>query len=425
VTRNQNWYNTGVHTDSVTGAKLFCKSSRSGKCEVRLVHLVFMLRLGLIGWRGMVGSVLMQRMREERDLAGLEVVFFSTSKAGEAASAEAGPGARVQDARDAKLLAACDVLISCQGGDYTTEVFGPLRKSGWGGYWIDAASTLRMSDDAVIILDPVNQEVIEHGLQRGLKNFIGGNCTVSLMLMAVAGLLQAGLVEWITTMTYQAASGAGAAKMLQLVQQMACLVDPVRKTPSENALEVDRMVIQAQRSNDLPTSEFGAPLAGSLLAWIDKDMPGGQTREEWKGMAETNKILELHPPIPVDGICVRVGAMRCHSQGLVIKLKKDVPLAELEDIIAATNQWVHVVPNDKAATLRDLTPTKVSGTLEVAIGRLHKLKLGPEYLGAFTVGDQLLWGAAEPLRRMLKILRRHLGETVRQTASTQMMPAGR
>jgi aspartate-semialdehyde dehydrogenase len=368
-----------------------------------------MFRVGFIGWRGMVGSVLLQRMREEGDFAGLESVFFSTSNVGGAAPDEGGPGAILHDARDLKRLAACDVLVSCQGGDYTTEVFAPLRKSGWRGYWIDAASTLRMADDAVIILDPVNASVIEQGLARGLRNYIGGNCTVSLMLMAVAGVLQAGLVEWISTMTYQAASGGGAAKMLELVAQMGRLVEPVRKSPSENALAVDRMVIEAQRSASLPTEEFGAPLAGSLLAWIDKDMPGGQTREEWKGMAEANKIMGLNPPVVVDGICVRVGTMRCHSQGLVIKMKRDVPLPEIEKILAGANEWVRVIPNNKEATLRDLTPTAVSGTLDVAIGRLHKLKMGPEYLGAFTVGDQLLWGAAEPLRRMLNILRQHLG----------------
>ncbi len=355
----------------------------------------------------MVGSVLMQRMREEGDFAGISSVFFSTSNVGGKGPAEAGRGT-LKDAKDLTELAACDVLVSCQGGDYTTEVYGPLRKSGWQGYWIDAASTLRMAEDAVIILDPVNGDVIQRGLEQGIRSYIGGNCTVSLMLMACAGLLKAGLVEWITSMTYQAASGAGAAKMLELVKQMGCLVDPTRKSPSDNALEVDRMVIDAQRASFLPTSEIGAPLAGSLLAWIDKEMPGGQTREEWKGMAETNKILGLNPPVPVDGICVRVGTMRCHSQGLTIKLKKDVPLAEIEQIIAGTNEWVKLVPNDKASTFRDLTPTAVSGTLTVPIGRLHKLTLGPEYLGAFTVGDQLLWGAAEPLRRMLDILRVHL-----------------
>jgi aspartate-semialdehyde dehydrogenase len=284
-----------------------------------------------------------------------------------------------------------------------------LRRSGWKGYWIDAASTLRMSEDAAIVLDPVNAEVIRGGLAHGLRTFAGGNCTVSLMLMAVSGLLRAGLVEWMTTMTYQAASGGGAAKMLELVKQMECLTDPTRATPSENALQVDRMVIQAQRAQSLPIQELGAPLAGSLLPWIDRDMPGGQTREEWKGMAETNKIMGLQPPVPVDGVCVRVGTMRCHSQGLCIKLTKDVPLRDLEQIIANSNPWVRVIPNDKESTVRCLTPTAVSGSLNVPIGRLHKFKMGPEYLGAFTVGDQLLWGAAEPLRRMLRILREHIG----------------
>jgi len=368
-----------------------------------------MLRVGFIGWRGMVGSVLMQRMREEGDLKGLEPIFFTTSNVGGAAPKEAAAGARLIDARDFKQLSSCQALVSCQGGDYTTEVYAPLRKSGWKGYWIDAASTLRQSDEAVIILDPVNDGIIKAGLAKGLRAFAGGNCTVSLMLMAVHPLLQAGLVEWMTTMTYQAASGAGAAKMLELVQQMACLTNPVSKSPSENALEVDRMVIDAQRSPSLPVAEFGVPLAGSLIPWIDKEMPGGQTREEWKGTAETNKIMGLKPPVPVDGICVRVGTMRCHSQGLCVKLTKDVPLGELEAMLAGGNQWVRVVPNNKDASIRCLTPTAVSGTLTVPIGRLHKLQLGPQFLGAFTVGDQLLWGAAEPLRRMLNILRAHLG----------------
>jgi aspartate-semialdehyde dehydrogenase len=315
----------------------------------------------------------------------------------------------LKDATNLRNLANCDVLISCQGGEYTTEVYAPLRKSGWKGYWIDAASTLRMSDDAVIILDPVNADVIERGLARGLRAFAGGNCTVSLMLMGMSPLLKAGLVEWMTTMTYQAASGAGAAKMLELVKQMESLTDPTRKTPSENALEVDRMVIEAQRSGSLPVQEFAVPLAGSLIPWIDKDMPGGQTKEEWKGMAETNKILGLNPTVPVDGICVRIGTMRCHSSALTIKLKKNIPLAEIEQMLAAANPWVRVIPNNKESTVRCLTPTAVSGTLHVPIGRLHKLNLGPEFLGAFTVGDQLLWGAAEPLRRMLGILRAHTG----------------
>jgi aspartate-semialdehyde dehydrogenase len=366
-----------------------------------------MLRLGLIGWRGMVGSVLLQRMREENDFSGVEAVFFSTSNIGGAAPKEMSAGA-LQDARDLRKLAACDVLISCQGGEYTIEIYDALRNSGWHGFWIDAASTLRMSDDAVIILDPVNAHVIRDGLARGLRTFAGGNCTVSLMLMAVSGLFQAGLVEWMTTMTYQAASGAGAAKMLELVKQMEYLTDPTRATPSENALEIDRLIIDAQRSPSLPTQEIGASLAGSLIPWIDREMPGGQTREEWKGMAETNKIMGLNPPVPIDGICVRVGTMRCHSQGLCIKLNRDVPLREVEDLVAKSNSWVRLIPNDKESTQRCLTPTAVSGTLNVPIGRLHKLALGPEFLGAFTVGDQLLWGAAEPLRRMLRLLREHL-----------------
>ena len=369
-----------------------------------------MLRVGLIGWRGMVGSVLMHRMREENDFARIEPVFFSTSNAGGAAPQEAGDAAVLKDAKDVRELAACDVLISCQGGEYTAEVYAPLRQSGWNGYWIDAASTLRMSDDAVIVLDPVNRSRIEEGLARGLRAYIGGNCTVSLMLMAVSSLFKNGLVEWMTSMTYQAASGAGAAKMLELVKQMSCLTDPVRATPSENALEVDRMVTAAQRADSLPHDEFGVPLAGSLIPWVDREMPGGQTREEWKGMAETNKILGLDPAVPVDGICVRVGTMRCHSQALCIKLKKNLPLDEIEQILARGNPWVRVIPNNKESTLHCLTPTAVSGTLHIPVGRLHKMTLGPEFLSAFTVGDQLLWGAAEPLRRMLCILQDHLSE---------------
>jgi aspartate-semialdehyde dehydrogenase len=370
-----------------------------------------MLRVGFVGWRGMVGSVLMQRMQEEKDFASIESIFFSTSNTGGAAPKEASDGGALKDAKDLSELRRCEVLISCQGGEYTTEIYGPLRKSGWKGFWIDAASTLRMNDDAVIILDPVNADVIRDGLTSGLRTFAGGNCTVSLMLMAVSGLFKARLVEWLTTMTYQAASGAGAAKMLELVKQMQSLTDPTRATPSENALEVDRMTIQAQRALTLPTQEIGAPLAGSLIPWIDRDMPGGQTREEWKGMAETNKIMGLMPPVPVDGICVRIGTMRCHSQGLCIKLIKDVPLRDIEQILANSNPWVKLIPNDKESSVRCLTPTAVSGTLSVPIGRLHKLNMGPEFLGAFTVGDQLLWGAAEPLRRMLGILRDYLGDS--------------
>jgi len=367
-----------------------------------------MLRVGLVGWRGMVGSVLMERMRTEGDFAGIEPHFFSTSNAGGNAPAEAA-GSPLKDARSLRDLSACEVLISCQGGEFTTEMYGLLRKSGWNGYWIDAASTLRMSDDAIIILDPVNRGVIERGLRAGIRTYAGGNCTVSLMLMAVSGLFKAGLVEWVTSMTYQAASGAGAAKMLELIQQMDRLTEPARKWPSENALEVDRMVLAVQRSSSLPTEEFGVPLAGSVIPWIDKEMPGGQTKEEWKGMAEGNKILGMNPPVPIDGICVRIGTMRCHSQALTIKLTKDVPLADVEHLISSSNEWARVIPNNKDASIRCLTPTAVSGTLNVPIGRLRKLSLGPQYLGAFTVGDQLLWGAAEPLRRMLGILRAHLG----------------
>lgn len=367
-----------------------------------------MLRVGLIGWRGMVGSVLLQRMREENDFLGIEAIYFSTSNIGGLAPHEPSDGSRLKNARDPKLLADCDILISCQGGDYTTEIYGPLRRNGWQGYWIDAASTLRMSDEAVIILDPVNAEVIRHGLTAGVRTFAGGNCTVSLMLMAVSGLFRAQLVEWMTTMTYQAASGAGAAKMLELVKQMKCLTDPIRANPSENALEVDRMLIQAQRDSSLPTEEFGVPLAGSLIPWIDRAMPEGQTREEWKGMAEANKIMSLEPPVAIDGICVRVGTMRCHSQAMCIKLKKDLPLEDIEQIISGSNAWVQLIPNDQNSTTRCLTPTAVSGSLKVPIGRVRKLRLGGGFVGAFTVGDQLLWGAAEPLRRMLRILREHL-----------------
>ena len=367
------------------------------------------MRVGLIGWRGMVGSVLMQRMREEGDFARLEPVFFSTSKAGGKGPAEAGHGATLQDAKNLRELASCQVLISCQGGEYTTEVYEPLRASGWRGYWIDAASTLRMSEDAAIVLDPVNRRIIEAALDRGLRTFAGGNCTVSLMLMAVASLFQSGLVEWMTTMTYQAASGAGAAKMIELVKQMTQLTDPVRAHPSENALAIDRVTIAAQRDASLPREEFGVPLAGSLIPWIDREMPGGQSREEWKGLAETNKILGLQPAVPVDGICVRVGTMRCHGQALCIKLTRDISVAEIEQMLARGNAWVRVIPNNKESTIHCLTPTAVSGTLNVPVGRIRKLALGPLFLGAFTVGDQLLWGAAEPLRRALGIIRERAG----------------
>lgn len=353
----------------------------------------------------MVGSVLLQRMREESDFAGIEPVFFSTSNVGGQAPAEAGAGAVLHDAFDIKTLASCDAVVSCQGGEYTQQVYAKLREAGWSGYWIDAASTLRMAKDAVIILDPVNRPVIDQALGSGVKNFIGGNCTVSLALMGLGGLFREGLVEWMSTMTYQAASGAGAAKMLELMQQMDRLTGAANGSVRRDALSVEEVVTAEQRAATLPTGEFGAPLAGSLLPWIDKEVDGGQTKEEWKGEAETNKILGSGSTIPIDGICVRVGTLRCHSQAVCIKLNRDVPMEDVEAILASTTPWTKVVPNNKADTIRHLTPTAVSGTLTVPVGRLHKLRMGPEYLGAFTVGDQLLWGAAEPLRRMVRILR--------------------
>lgn len=356
----------------------------------------------------MVGSVLLERMREENDFSGIAAVFFSTSNAGGAAPAEAGEGAKLQDAHDLEALAGCDVLLSCQGGDYTQAVHPKLREAGWRGYWIDAASTLRMAPNAVIILDPVNRPVIDAALASGIRDYIGGNCTVSLMLMAVGGLFREGLVEWVSSMTYQAASGAGAAKMQELMKQLAVLSAAVDQAGAKDALAMERVVRENQRSGSFPASEFGAPLAGSLLPWIDKEMPGGQTREEWKGEAETNKILGRETPIPVDGICVRVGALRCHSQGLTIKLTHDIALERIEAILAASSPWTKLVPNNKEASLAELTPAAVSGSLTIPVGRVHKLRMGPEYVGAFTVGDQLLWGAAEPLRRMLRILREKL-----------------
>lgn len=371
-----------------------------------------MKKVGLVGWRGMVGSVLMSRMREEGDFALIEPVFFTTSNVGGQGPAEAG-GTPLKDARDIAALQQMDIIISCQGGDYTKEVFAPLRAAGWKGYWIDAASTLRMADDAIIILDPVNLDVIKAGLAKGIKNYIGGNCTVSLMLMGLGGLFHHDLVEWISAMTYQAASGAGAQNMRELLAQMGMLHDAVKAEladPASAILDIDRKVAETMRSATFPTKNFrGVPLAGSVIPWIDVPVEHGQSKEEWKGGAECNKILGRPPfrtpgSIPIDGICVRVGAMRCHSQGLTIKLKKDVPLDELADIIAKGNDWVKVVANEREMTERELTPAAVTGTLNVPVGRLHKLAMGPEYLGAFTCGDQLLWGAAEPLRRMLRIL---------------------
>ncbi|MDR2209742.1 MAG: aspartate-semialdehyde dehydrogenase [Azoarcus sp.] len=374
-----------------------------------------MKRVGLVGWRGMVGSVLMQRMGEENDFALFEPIYFSTSNAGGQAPVFGGKEAAqpLQDAANIDMLKTCDIVVTCQGGDYTKEVFPKLRGTGWQGHWIDAASSLRMNDDAVIVLDPVNQNVIENNLVKGGKNWIGGNCTVSLMLMGLGGLFRHDLVEWVSSMTYQAASGAGAQNMRELLSQMGALhasVADLLADPASAILDIDRKVAETMRSPAFPTKNFrGAPLAGSLIPWIDVPVENGQSKEEWKGGAECNKILGKPPfrsagSIPIDGLCVRIGAMRCHSQGLTIKLKKDVPLDEISGIIASGNEWAKVVPNEREASERELTPAAVTGTLSVPVGRLHKLAMGPEYLGAFTVGDQLLWGAAEPLRRMLRIL---------------------
>ena len=366
------------------------------------------MQVGLIGWRGMVGSVLVQRMREERDFDLINPLFFSTSQSGSAGPSIGKPVPPVKDANDLGALKSADVLISCQGGDYTTEIYPKLRAAGWTGYWIDAASTLRMKDHAVIVLDPVNRGVIDKALDAGVTDFIGGNCTVSLMLMAMAGLFKEGLVEWVTSMTYQAASGAGAKNMRELVSQMGTLHAAAASQladPGSAIVDIDRTVTDTLRSGELPTEQFGYPLAGSLLPWIDKDLGNGQSKEEWKAIAEGNKILgRERTPIPMDGLCVRIGSMRCHSQALTIKLTRDVPLTEIERLLASAHEWVQVVPNRRDESLRDLTPAKVSGTLMVPIGRLRKLAMGPEYLTAFTVGDQLLWGAAEPLRRVLRII---------------------
>ena len=356
----------------------------------------------------MVGSVLMQRMQQERDFDHVDPVFFTTSQIGGKGPAIGKDVSALKDARDVRELKAMEIIISCQGGDYTNEIYPKLRAEGWNGYWIDAASALRMQKDAVIILDPVNRDVIDAALKQGGKNFIGGNCTVSLMLMGMHGLFKAGLVEWVTAMTYQAASGAGAQNMRELLAQMGVLHGAVKSLlddPDSSILEIDRKVSDVQRSSALPTEHFGVPLAGSLIPWIDKDLGNGQSKEEWKAQAEGNKILGREAePIPMDGVCVRIGAMRCHSQALTIKLKRDLPIAEIEGLLAAANQWVKVISNRKEVSVGELTPAAVTGTLAVPIGRLRKLPMGGDYLAAFTVGDQLLWGAAEPLRRMLRIL---------------------
>jgi len=366
------------------------------------------MKVGLVGWRGMVGSVLMERMRAENDFENIDPVFFTTSQAGQAAPNVGKGDSVLLDAFDIDALSAMDVVLTCQGGDYTTAVHGKLRESGWNGYWIDAASALRMAEQAVIVLDPINSPVIDAALADGKKDFIGGNCTVSLMLMAIGGLFKAGLVEWVSSMTYQAASGAGAQNMRELLCQMGSLNGCVANelaTPSSAILDIDSKVTECLNSDGMPTKRFGAPLAGSLIPWIDKAVDDGQTKEEWKGFVETNKILQNDPLIPIDGICVRIGAMRSHSQALTIKLTKDVPVDEIMEILRNDNEWVDVVDNNKEDSLARLTPAAISGTLTVPVGRIRKMKMGPEYLSAFTVGDQLLWGAAEPLRRMLRILR--------------------
>ncbi len=367
-----------------------------------------MLRLGFVGWRGMVGSVLMERMLAEDDFTGVAPLFFSTTQAGQEGP-DVGAGVPpVADAYDLNLLSTRDVIISCQGGDYTEKMHPQLRASGWDGYWIDAASTLRMKNDSIIILDPVNRRMIDRALDDGIKDYIGGNCTVSLMLMALGGLFEKNLVEWLASMTYQAASGAGAQNMRELLRQMQALgtqAAPKLADPAAMILDIDRAVTETLRSNDFPVDHFGAPLAGSLIPWIDRAMDNGQTKEEWKGFAETNKILgRVDDAIPIDGQCVRIGAMRCHSQAFTIKLTREVPLDEIHSILAEHNPWVQLIPNEKEATLQSLTPAHVSGTLTVPVGRVRKMRMGPAYLTAFSVGDQLLWGAAEPLRRMLRIL---------------------
>jgi len=368
-----------------------------------------MKRVGFVGWRGMVGSVLMDRMREENDFAGIdEPIFFTTSQVGQTGPDIGREIPLLQDAQDLDQLKQMEVIVTCQGGGYTNEVFPRLREAGWQGYWIDAASSLRMQEHAVIILDPVNEGVIRDAMARGVKDYIGGNCTVSLMLMALGGLFREDLVEWVSAMTYQAASGAGARNMRELILQMGAIYTSVAGLldDSDSAiLEIDRLVAETLRSDGFPTENFGVPLAGSLIPWIDVARENGQSKEEWKGYAETNKILgRSDNPIPIDGSCVRIGAMRCHSQGLTVKLRKDVPLGEIEQILASANDWVKVIPNQRDITLQELSPAKVTGTLSVPVGRLRKMNLGAGYLNAFTVGDQLLWGAAEPLRRMLRIL---------------------
>jgi aspartate-semialdehyde dehydrogenase len=372
-----------------------------------------MLKIGFIGWRGMVGSVLMERMGQEEDFKGFEPIFFFTSNVGGKGPDVGMDIPPLQDAYDIKLLSSLDIIVTCQGSDYTKRVYPELRKRGWNGYWIDSSSALRMKDDSIIVLDPVNRDVIDKGLLSGIRTYVGGNCTVSLMLMALSGLFKEGLIEWISSMTYQAASGAGARHMIELVRQMVFISEACKEIvndPTTSAILIDRVLTERLRHKDMPCDNFGVPLAASLIPWIDSPVGEGQTREEWKGFVETNKILQTQEPIPVDGICVRVGSMRCHSQAFTIKLKKDVPLNQIEEIIRNGNEWVRLIPNERDTTVKYLTPAVISGTLDIAIGRLRKMRMGRKYIAAFTVGDQLLWGAAEPIRRILNIIIEYLAK---------------
>ncbi|KAA1153559.1 aspartate-semialdehyde dehydrogenase [Pseudoalteromonas sp. FUC4] len=367
-----------------------------------------MKKVGLVGWRGMVGSVLLERMQQQSDFANIDTTFFTTSQAGQLGPDIAGDAKPLLDASDISELAKMDIIVTCQGGDYTNAVYPKLRESGWDGYWIDAASALRMSEDSIIVLDPVNKDVIEQGLAQGVKTFVGGNCTVSLMLLALGGLFEQDLIEWVSPMTYQAASGAGARNMKELIAQMGAIHASVADkidNPSSAILEIDKIVSETMASSDLPQDQFGVPLAGSLIPWIDVPMPSGQSKEEWKAQVEANKILgSSKQPVPIDGLCVRIGAMRCHSQAMTIKLREDISVEKIEEILASHNEWVKVIPNERDISATDLTPVKVTGTLSIPVGRIRKLAMGPKYISAFTVGDQLLWGAAEPLRRMLRII---------------------
>ncbi len=367
-----------------------------------------MKKVGLVGWRGMVGSVLLERMEKQNDFANIDTTFFTTSQVGQLGPDLAGDAKPLLDASDVSELAKMDIIVTCQGGDYTKAVYPKLRESGWDGYWIDAASALRMSDDSIIVLDPVNKDVITQGLEQGVKTFVGGNCTVSLMLLALGGLFEEDLIEWVSPMTYQAASGAGARNMKELISQMGAIHSSVAQqldNPSSAILEIDKIVSEKMASSDLPQDQFGVPLAGSLIPWIDVPMPSGQSKEEWKAQVEANKILgSTQQPVPIDGLCVRIGAMRCHSQAMTIKLREDISVEKIEEILASHNEWVKVIPNERDITSTDLTPVKVTGTLSIPVGRIRKLAMGPKYISAFTVGDQLLWGAAEPLRRMLRII---------------------